>query len=123
MRGPLSGRQIVVVGAGLAGLAAARELEASGGSVTLIEARDRVGGRVHTFRTGLESGQHAEAGADLIEEDQSHVRGLADDLGLTTTRILSAGFGFYGEDSGGRRRIRSGPRTFGEAAPLLRREI
>ena len=32
--------------------------------------------------------QHAEAGADLIEEEQDHVRQLAPDLGLTTVRIL-----------------------------------
>ena len=37
---------VVVVGAGLAGLAAARSLQASGSDVVVIEARDRVGGRV-----------------------------------------------------------------------------
>src|SRR5262245_39549784 len=59
--------KIVVAGAGLAGLSAARMLEQEGADVTIVEARDRVGGRVHTFRDGFAHGQHAEAGADLIE--------------------------------------------------------
>ena len=42
--------RVVVVGAGLAGLTAAYELERSGATVTVLEARDRVGGRVHTIR-------------------------------------------------------------------------
>ena len=44
------GRRIVVVGAGLAGLSAARALAATGADVTVIEARDRIGGRIWTSR-------------------------------------------------------------------------
>lgn len=42
--GVLRGRSVIVAGAGLAGLAAARELEKDGARVTILEARDRVGG-------------------------------------------------------------------------------
>ena len=114
--------RVVVAGAGLAGLTAARFLEHAGAEVTVVEARDRVGGRVHTLR-GFEGGQHAEAGADLIESEQSHVLGLADDFGLKTTRILRKGWGFYGSSKGGRRTIRSAPDTFERAARRLEPEI
>ena len=57
----LSGKHVIVAGAGLAGLSAARDLESAGASVIIAEARDRVGGRVHTLRSGFAGGLHAEA--------------------------------------------------------------
>src|SRR3954465_7829860 len=69
--GALRGTRVAVLGAGLAGLAAARALEADGATTIVVEARDRVGGRVHTIREGFAAGQHAEAGADLIESNQT----------------------------------------------------
>ena len=92
---------VLVAGAGLAGLAAARDLERRGARVTVVEARDRVGGRTWTLREGLR-GQHAEAGADMIEEEQTEVLALARALGLKTSRILKRGFGFYGRSPTGR---------------------
>jgi len=121
--GVLSGMRVVVAGAGLAGLAAAADLEADGAAVTLVEARDRVGGRVHTIRTGFDGRQHAEGGADLIEGAQTHVRELATALGLEPVRVLKAGWGFYGLDGSGRRRRRSAPATFEQAAAKLSDEI
>jgi monoamine oxidase len=122
-RGELSGTRVVVAGAGLAGLAAARDLEAEGADVHVVEARDRVGGRVVTIRHGFARGQHAEGGADLIEGEQDHVRELTRSLGLSTVQILRNGWGFYGCDRSGRRRLHSQPRTFQEAAKRLNREI
>ena len=113
----------MVAGAGLAGLAAARELKAHGATVKVFEARDRVGGRVQTIRTGFAAGQHAEAGADLIEGSQTRVRDLATALGLEPIRILRRGWGFYGPDERGQRRVFSAPRTFGEAEQRLQQEI
>jgi len=119
----LRGRSVIVAGAGLAGLAAAHDLEADGASVTVFEARDRVGGRVLTIRDGFASGQHAEGGADLIEGEQDYVRDLARRFRLETVRILRTGWGFCGCDRHGRRRIASAPRTFERAGDRLEPEI
>ncbi|XP_078448377.1 LSD1-like 3 [Wolffia australiana] len=49
----MSGKRIIVVGAGPAGIAAAQHLQRHGVSVTVLEARDRIGGRVYTDRSSL----------------------------------------------------------------------
>ncbi|MBX9950982.1 MAG: FAD-dependent oxidoreductase, partial [Candidatus Obscuribacterales bacterium] len=59
------GRRVIVIGAGFAGLAAAFELSCVGYDVTVLEARDRVGGRVHTLYDFVQ-GKTVEAGAELI---------------------------------------------------------
>jgi len=119
----LNNRTVIVVGAGLAGLAAARDLEQAGAAVVVCEARDRVGGRVHTIRDGFAGGQHAEAGADLIEGDQKHLLDLAKAVGLEPVRILRRGWGFYGVDARGRRRVHRGPGAWGQAVRRLQPEI
>lgn len=119
----LAGTTVIVAGAGLAGLTAARDLESRGAAVTVVEARNRVGGRVWTVREPFAARQHAEAGADLIEEEQEALRGLAGELGLEPVRILREGFRFYGVDARGRRRIHSGPGAFEILPKLLRAEI
>ncbi|HZL89531.1 MAG TPA: FAD-dependent oxidoreductase [Pirellulaceae bacterium] len=60
-----SPRRVVVVGAGFAGLACAHELKAAGYKVTVIEARERLGGRVLSFKDLVE-GKNVEGGAELI---------------------------------------------------------
>ncbi|WHZ15905.1 MAG: hypothetical protein OJF52_002751 [Nitrospira sp.] len=96
----LSGRAVIVAGAGLAGLTAAAQLQKDGAKVTVLEARDRVGGRVWTVRDAFTGGQHAEAGGDMIDGDQDAIRRLTVGLGLHLTPILKGGFAF----------VRRGPR-------------
>lgn len=74
--------RVVVVGAGLAGLTAAYELDRKGWDVTVLEARERVGGRCHTFRDELGGGQVAEAGGEFIDGSHQAVRSYADSFGL-----------------------------------------
>jgi monoamine oxidase len=124
MRGrDLSGVSVIVAGAGLAGLSAARELEGRGAAVTVVEARGRVGGRIWTLRDPFAARQHAEAGADLIEDSQEHVLSLAKALGLETSRILRDSFGFYGPDDRGRRRIHRGPSAMAQVGRYLERTV
>ena len=72
---------MIVIGAGFAGLAAADALVAAGADVTVLEARDRVGGRVYSRR--LRNGAVIELGADFFEADHSVLRGYARRFGLT----------------------------------------
>ncbi len=69
----------VVVGAGLAGLTVARELEAAGASVLVVEANDRVGGRTITWRVG---GVPVEMGGQWIGPGQRSINALAGELGV-----------------------------------------
>src|SRR6476469_6871075 len=59
---------VIIVGAGAAGLMAARELAAAGTKVIVVEARDRIGGRVHTI-TGLGFKHPVETGAEFVHGD------------------------------------------------------
>jgi monoamine oxidase len=72
---------VLVVGAGFAGLAAARRLEEAGVGFTVLEARDRVGGRVWSHR--LPNGEVAELGGEWIDSSQTVLTDLASGLGLT----------------------------------------
>lgn len=102
---PLAGTSVLVAGAGLAGLSAARDLSALGANIIVVDARDRVGGRVWTIRDGFAERQHAEAGGDMIDEEQHEIRELAAALGLKLTRILRGGFGYVRTDGSGRPKI------------------
>ncbi len=62
---------IVIIGAGMSGLIAGYELLRAGHQVTILEARDRSGGRVHTLYDPFENGQFAEAGASRIPSDHN----------------------------------------------------
>jgi len=76
---------VVVVGAGLAGLVAARDLERAGRSVAVLEARDRVGGRTLNQPLGPDHpGKVVEAGGQWIGPTQDRLAALAGELGVAT---------------------------------------
>ena len=62
-------KKVLVLGAGMAGLVAAYELSKLGHDVTILEARTRPGGRVHTLRDPFSDGLYAEAGAARIPDN------------------------------------------------------
>ncbi len=75
------GKRIVVIGAGFAGLAAAFELLTAGYDVTVVEARNRVGGRVLSFSDFVD-GKNVEGGAELIGSNHPTWVAYADKFGL-----------------------------------------
>lgn len=85
---------VIVLGAGLAGLSAARDLALAGSDVLVLEARDRVGGRVE--QATLSDGRLVQLGGELTGEFQHAYIGLATELGLT---IESSYVEASGEDS------------------------
>src|SRR5262245_23643926 len=73
---------VVILGAGLAGLAAAHRLIQSGRTVRILEARTRVGGRVLTLREPFTRGQFAEAGAIFVPASHQVTQQAVKDFGL-----------------------------------------
>lgn len=79
-------QRVIVVGAGLAGLTAALDLLDNGWDPVVLEARDRVGGRVHTLREPFSEGQYAEGGGESIDESHHALLSLLRRFGLRTER-------------------------------------
>ncbi len=75
-----AGMRVVVVGAGLAGLTAAVDLAAAGAEVTVLEARDRVGGRMHGV--GVSAGVVADGGAAYLGVRHTELLALLREHGL-----------------------------------------
>jgi monoamine oxidase len=84
---------VVVVGGGLAGLTAARNLVKAGRSVVVLEARDRVGGR--TLNHDLGGGDVTEAGGQYVGPTQNRVLALAAELGVATYPGYNPGESVY----------------------------
>jgi putrescine oxidase len=85
-------RDVVIVGAGAAGLTAANELRRAGLSVAVLEARDRVGGRLWT---DVVDGAMLEVGGQWVSPDQDALKETLADLGLETYSRYREGDSVY----------------------------
>jgi len=109
---PPSSADVVVVGAGLAGLTAAREIARQGRSVLVLEARDRVGGRVLTH--ALPGRAYAELGGMFTGPTQDHIQALASDVGVGLFPTYNTGNNVF---IGGDGRREEYPSEIGSAPP------
>jgi len=73
---------VLVIGAGFAGLTAAHLLRKQGVRVTILEARNRVGGRVFSFHPEGTTGQVIELGAEWVGNSHTSLIGLCEEFGL-----------------------------------------
>jgi monoamine oxidase len=118
-----NGRSVVILGAGIAGLVSAYELRKAGYKVTVLEARDRIGGRVWTIRGGdrieqtgrpdqqatFDPGLYFNAGAARIPSTHRIILGYARRFGVKMETFVNAnrnaGWDFSGKVQPGRRMI------------------
>jgi len=82
INGSSDDKRIIVVGAGLAGLSCAYELNQAGFNVILIEARSRPGGRVRTYRDPFADNLYAEMGAEYVDSTDNLVKQYCNKFGL-----------------------------------------
>jgi monoamine oxidase len=105
---------VAVVGGGLAGLTAARELVAGGKIVVVLEARDRVGGRV--VNLPLANGSVTEGGGEFIGPTQDRIKALADSLGVATFTTYNTGKNLLYKD--GKKTAYATDGVFGSVPPV-----
>lgn len=84
--------EVAIVGAGIAGLSAAAALARRGVDIVVLEARDRVGGRLLSVEAAVD------LGATWFWPDEQAVHGLAEELGLTTFPQHLAGDALFDRD-------------------------
>lgn len=89
-----SSKSVLVLGAGLAGLAAAYELNRAGFQITVLEARSRPGGRVTTYRDPFADGLYAEMGAEYVDAADEYDHKYCKEFGLKvmTAKLYDAIF-------------------------------
>lgn len=99
---------VIVIGAGVTGLTTAHRLAAAGRDVLVLEARDRVGGRLLNETHGDADGAGAadfEVGGQWVSPDQTALLGMIEELGLATFPRHRAGDSLYVDRSGAARRF------------------
>jgi monoamine oxidase len=82
--------KVLVVGAGIAGLVAAYRLSQAGVPVDIVEARNRIGGRIYTLQNALGTSIPVDLGGEFIDTNHTSLRSLAQELGLQIADLSAA---------------------------------
>lgn len=97
--------KIIVVGAGMAGLSAAYELKRAGHDITILEAQQRVGGRLQTYREPFSHGLYAEAGGMRLPKSHALTNAYVEKFDLKTTPFTMGNPNCYVYMNGKRMRL------------------
>ncbi len=108
---------VAVVGAGLAGLTAARTIAAAGHSVVVLEGRERVGGR--TWNRPITGGSYIDAGAEFVGPTQDRIKALAKAVGVETFPTWNTGNNVYWKDGKRETFASNGPTGIAPPDPLF----
>src|SRR5262249_60326069 len=106
---------VCIVGAGYAGLTAARRLAQAGKSVVVLEARERIGGRIWTFE--LPDGSPVDRGGGWVANRHDAILRLAGEGGVATYKTYDAGYHLLVGGGRARRYPRVVPQVRPGAAP------
>jgi monoamine oxidase len=112
---------VIVVGAGLSGLSAARAIAAAGRSVIVLEARERVGGR--TWNRPITGGSYIDAGAEFVGPTQDRIKALAQAVGVQTFPTYNTGNNVYWKDGKRETYAASGPTGVAPPDPTMLADI
>jgi monoamine oxidase len=89
--------RVVIIGAGCAGLTCAYRLQQAGVIAQVLEASERIGGRMFTLRDAFPEGQSTELGGEFIDSGHTSLRQLARELGLKLIDLQTASKGLTAE--------------------------
>lgn len=110
--------EVVIIGAGIAGLTCAWRLRQSGRRVRVYEAQSRVGGRMLSLRNHFADGQVCELGGELIDTGHARIRALATELGLNLDDLSLDPTHAFGEVWFAEGQLRSEAEILAAFAPL-----
>ena len=115
-------KKIIIIGAGMSGLVSAYELVRAGHDVTMLEARDRIGGRVLTIRSPFSNNHFAEGGAARIKPSHNLTLGYANHFNLDLDPFYATSGDYVNMSNGNRDIIANNTYLNTSYGSILRKE-